>query len=260
MKFQTTDLFGEVPSPESVDELFALFHELPPEKTRVRMWRGQGNIDWPVHSTAYRRLALNGATVDERSVISYEKHLLRHATHRGYRTLEGRELSDQELLARLRHHGAATRLVDATRSAITALWFAVADQVHATGVLIGMHCHYLGGYEGVPESRSYDELVTAAKDRHYPLTWEPMTVSPRIAAQHSQLLFSRLSNAPSGSLELPQNPRSTLIIALTPALKAAARGVLVEVYDIRAVTLFPDLDGFCDANACSVDIGDMHRW
>jgi len=260
MKVQKTALFGEVPSPESLDELFALFHELPPEQTRVRVWRGQGNIDWPVHSTAYRRLELNRATVNEKDVIMYEKRLLVQATHRGYRSLGGRDLSDQELLVRLRHHGAATRLVDATRSAITALWFAVAGQVRATGVLMGMHCHYLGGYEGQPESHSYDELVGLAKDKDYPLTWEPMTISPRIAAQHSQLLFSQLSKAPSGSLELPRESGSTLIIALTPALKAAARAVLVEVYDIRAVTLFPDLDGFCDANACSVDIGDMYRW
>jgi hypothetical protein len=123
-----------------------------------------------------------------------------------------------------------------------------------------MHCHYVGGYEGEPESLSYDELVARTKDKDYPLTWEPSVVSPRVAAQHSQLLFSRLSAAPSGSLELPRSPGSTLFIALPPALKLAVREVLIEAYDIRTVTLFPDLDGFCDANNYPTDIGEMHRW
>jgi hypothetical protein len=260
MKRLNSAIFGDVVQPESIDELFALLHELPSEKTRVRMWRGQGDISWPLHSTAYRRLASCGKPVTETDVVNYETHLLRYATHRGYRTTNGRVLSDQELLARLRHHGAATRLVDATRSAITALWFAAADQINSTGALIGMHCHYLGGYEGEPESHTYEELVGKVKDRAYPLTWEPNTVSPRVAAQHSQFLVSRLAASPAGSLELPSNPGATLVLALTPALKREALDVLVEVYDVRAITLFPDFDGFCTANAWSVHIGEMQRW
>lgn len=260
MKTERNDLFGEILVPEAIDEVFRLFHDLPPEESRARMWRGQSDVTWPLHSTAYRRLALGGSEVTERDIVYYEKRLLTHATHRGFRWIDSRELSDQELLARLRHHGAATRLLDATRSAITALWFAVADRSVCTGLLVGMHCHYLGGYEGERKSHSYDELVALTKDQGYPLTWEPPDVSPRIAAQHAQLLFSRLSKQPSGSLELPSEPGASLFIGLRPNLKAELREVLIETYDIRTVTLFPDLDGFCDANDWSISREDMDRW
>src|SRR6266404_2469373 len=122
MKNFKSELFGSIPEPETFDELFATVTEAEPKLGRVRMWRGQADISWPIHSTAYRRLASSRARISESDVISYEENLLKHATHRGYRYLDGRELSDLELLARLQHHGAATRLVDATRSAFIALW------------------------------------------------------------------------------------------------------------------------------------------
>jgi FRG domain len=116
-----SDLFGTLPSPSSFDELFPLLHD-PHEDWMVRMWRGQGDIDWPIHSTAYRRLAGSTSnTVKEWDVRYYEKQLLERAEHRGLRLHEGRELSDFDLLARLRHHGAATRFIDATRNALIGL-------------------------------------------------------------------------------------------------------------------------------------------
>jgi FRG domain len=103
------------------------------------MWRGQADITWPIHSTAYRRLAADasGARISEKAVRYYEEGLLKRAEHRGYRFHEGRELSDFELLARMRHHGAATRFVDATRNALIGLWFGISEYQDKVGLLIG---------------------------------------------------------------------------------------------------------------------------
>ena len=49
----------------------------------------------------------------------------------------GEDLCELELLARLQHHGAATRLLDCSRNAFVALWFACRWEPDKDGVLIG---------------------------------------------------------------------------------------------------------------------------
>jgi FRG domain len=145
MRVLDSPVFGSVNEPETFEELISLTLTRGPSSSfAVRMWRGQGDLDWPIHSSAYRRLSLKGEPVDERAMQWYEKGLLERATHRGFRQVDGRTLSDFDLLARLRHHGAATRLVDATRNALTALWFSVADAPDRVGALIGIHSDLMG--------------------------------------------------------------------------------------------------------------------
>ena len=164
-------------------------------------------------------------------------------------------LSDLELLARLRHHGAATRLVDATRNALIGLWFCTSDQKDKTGLLIGVHCDFIGGSEGQPEKRPYDEVFSDENPTDYPQTWEPSRVTLRVAAQHSQFLYSAIVQDKMGSIALPRETGATLMIAISPQLKENCNPILTEVYDIRHETLFPDLDGFGTANGVSFD-----RW
>src|SRR5262249_50616107 len=123
MKIFDSELFGKIRQPLSFEDIVQISLDPSPDNFfAVRMWRGQGDIDWPLHSTAYRRLCLKnfhvagGKTPHERDLQNYELRLLRWADHRGFRYHEGRRLPDFELLARMRHHGAATRLVDATRN------------------------------------------------------------------------------------------------------------------------------------------------
>lgn len=254
-------IFGDGFQPDTFEELVSLFLDPAPDKARaVRMWRGQGNIDWPVHSAAFRRLVLSESSADEKDMQLYEEDLLKRATHRGFRRVEGRDISDFDLLARLQHHGAATRLVDFTRNALTALWFAVASEPTLTGVLLGIHAHSIGGYEGLPENRPYDDIFPNLVQHDYPQTWEPPAVTPRIAAQHSQFVYSDVVNRPSGSLKLPNKPKEILVIALPPSLKQRFSTILSEVFDIRYLTLFPDIDGFGHANSFRFEKSSDYRW
>ncbi len=217
-------------------------------------------MSWPLHSTAYRRLAAREGQATENKVVTYEEWLLEQATHRGYRYMDGRELTDLELLARLQHHGAATRLVDATRSAFVALWFCVSSHSDTTGALIGIHSAFLGGYESQLVTGPYDTLLQRIRKHDYPFTWEPTVVSPRVAAQHSQFLLSRICESVVGSLCLSKDYSATLVVAIDPKLKETAQTLLVDAFDIRTITLFPDLDGFGRANSYQTDLGAMHRW
>ncbi len=256
----TGTLFGDLEAPESLGELFEIAFSVPAEGNLVRMWRGQADLDWPIHSSAYRRLALSGRSISEPDLVRYEEHLLRHATHQGYRYLDGRALSDFELLARLQHHGAATRLIDATRSLLVALWFCSADHPDKTGALIGIHSHYLGGREQVTEDGNYSDVIDRVASRSHPFTWEPPGVSARIAAQHAQFVFSTVFDDPRGSLRLPDKPTGTLVIPIVPILKTESLNTLMEVFDLRRRTLFPDIDGFSTSNSHKLSTSEMFRW
>jgi len=131
-----TEIFGSVPLPNSMTEILDLAREHSADRRNVHLWRGKSNIAWPIHSSAYRRLIRTSRVVNESSMQYYEEYLLRHATHQGYRFESGRELSDFELLAKLQHHGAATRLIDCSRNIMAALWFACASEPDKTGLLL----------------------------------------------------------------------------------------------------------------------------
>ena len=246
MKLINSDTFGKVLKPASFDDLLKGITTgcLDSSVFITRMWRGQGDLDWPVHSSGYRRIDPSS----DDSLARYEERLLLQATHKGYRFHEGRELSDMELLARLQHHGAATRLVDTSRNALVALWFCCVSEPNKTGSLIGVHTDYLGGYEGEPELDPYKDVISGLEDIDHPVTWEPPSVTGRIAAQHSQFLYSKVVNDKWGSLALPKEEGVTKIYAISPSLKEQALTILQEAFDIRHLTLFPDLDGFGQAN------------
>lgn len=267
MKQVDTTLFGRVDQPESAKELIDLIYWNDPSPDNEgwvwpRIWRGQADIRWPVHSTAYRRLAAHPVgwrKINDDSVSRYEKDLLRRATHRGFRIQDGRVLDDMELLARLRHYGAAVRLVDATRSALVAAWFVAAERPRTTGALIGLHTHHLGGYEGLPARGGYDDVMRKLGRYEYPITWEPSAVSPRVAAQHSQFLYSAVDSAQAGSLRMADGPGATWIIAVEPTVKAQLLQVLDRVHDLSARTLFPDLEGFARVESWEND-PNVGRW
>ena len=261
MKVYKSELFGKIPKPSKFEDVIKLSIDPTPDETRaVRMWRGQADINWPIHSTGYRRVKASPwtFTTTEKHLQSYERGLIKRADHKGFRNHEGEFLSDMELLAKLRHHGAATRLVDATRNMLVALWFCVSEKPKEFGLLIGIHAHFIGGYEGEKNDKTYDECMDVLQDYDYPITWEPSGVSARVAAQRSQFLYSAVCESKTGSLFLPKDDGATLAIAISPEMKALCKKILIESFDIRQVTLFPDLDGFCIAN--NVFSTDTHRW
>lgn len=258
MKLVASAVFGTVRQPNSFDDLVKAISQgsLANSSFITRMWRGQGNINWQVHSSGYRRVLPK----NDRALAAYEDRLLKQATHKGYRFLNGRELTDMELLARLQHHGAATRLIDASRNALVALWFCCVSEPRETGVLIGVHTNHLGGYEGETEDRSYKEVVKGLEGMSYPMTWEPPSITARIAAQHSQFLYSEVKDDKWGSLSLPTEPDVTTFFAITPELKESFLRILQEAFDIRHLTLFPDFDGFGLANSHEKNEFYNDRW
>lgn len=267
MKTYKSPIYGNCPEPESFLELTELINVLDIEDpvnpfVHVKLWRGQANIDWTVDSSGIRRVN-RGCKIlkdDNRELRSYEKHLLEHATHKGFRYQEGRVISDMELLAKLQHHGAATRLVDFSRNALIALWFSLFELPQKTGLLIGVHSDYVGGTESSLRDMSYDKTMDSCEKFKHSIVYEPPVVSPRIAAQHAQFLYSAISTEQTGSLMLPQEDESRVFIAISPQMKKLFFQILRSTYDYQAKTLFPDLDGFGMANKFNTNPDMMDRW
>lgn len=254
-----SDIFGKVIKPESFDQIIKYVDSKLTREYELWIWRGQGNISWPIHSSAYRRLSLDG-DVTENRLQRYEQNLMERATHKGYRFLNGRELTDFELLARLRHHGAATRLIDASRNLLVGLFFCASVEPEETGLLIGFSTYHLGGYEGMPESMRYNEKMKVIKDFEHPQTWEPTVVDKRVAAQHSQFLYSKISKRRTGSLEIPDDEDSFISLAIAPKLKKESLEILSSIFDIRYITLFPDIEGFGHLNSHLYNSSVSYRW
>jgi hypothetical protein len=261
MKIYKSKLFGELQEPKDFIELLNLINLYHFDELQVCIWRGQGNIDWRIDHSAYRRLTLNKKNITEQELITYEHSLLKQATHKGYRHQNGRILSDLELMALLQHHGAATRLIDFSRNVLIALWFAVSDELEKTGILIGLNTENVAGYEnGDVIIKDYKKHINDIKEYTVPQTWEPPIITPRIAAQHSQFLYSGLSKSKNGSLMFENPIDRNIFIAISPELKKELAIILSGIFDIHYQTLFPDIDGFGQSNSHSIDESKMWRW
>lgn len=260
MKVYESSLYGSIKEPETIIELFELLIGKSTQKYRsIKVWRGQANVEWRIDSGAYRKLSNKKFSVKERDIINYEESLLSRARHKGYGLDNGMLLSDMELLARLQHHGAATRLVDFSKNSLVALWFCVNSVTQDYGLLVGIDTSHIGGTEGVLEFENYSSAIIDLFEYSHPMFIEPPVVSKRIAAQHSVFLYSDLSQSDMGSLKIPIEGQN-IFIAISPELKKLSRKVLIETFDLRQETLFPDLDGFSSANSYSENPSEAYRW
>lgn len=260
MNIFQSELFGSIAAPTSISDILILAKDHSKNRRNVHLWRGQTDITWPIHSSAFRRLSLKSSHVTERSMQSYETYLLEHATHQGYRYDNGRLLSDFELLAKLQHHGAATRLIDCSRNLLVALWFACNSEPNKHGLLFGIHSDHLGGSENTQENSPYHEVFLDLEQFEHPQTWQPPVVSKRIAAQSAQFLYSSVSNSKMGSLRIEEEQSSFIAMAIEPKLKNELLEVLSGSFDIRHLTLFPDIDGFGYANSYRYPQYESQRW
>jgi len=269
MKLADTQLFGTVIVPEDFSEILTLATFEIHDESNIYMWRGQGDIAWPIHSSAYRRLMKDrDYPLGEHVMRDYDRELLLNAQHQGYHFENGRELSDFELLAKLQHHGAATRMIDVSRNILVALWFACDSMRDKTGLLFGLHYSAMNGFEGRPGKRYYNQVFDRKSDistdednfNNTPILWQPPVVTKRIAAQSAQFLYSRVSNDATGSLNFSKDENLVRVIAITQEMKKKCLKILENTFDIKRLTLFPDIDGFCFSNSVNFGSHSNERW
>ncbi len=127
-------------------------------------------------------------------------------------------------------------------------------------MLFGIDTDQLGGGEGMLLDDSYEERMEAIKNINHPQTWDSPGVTARIAAQHSQFIYSVIKpGSPHGSLALGK-PESLLAIRIPAKDKPTYLKLLSANFDITLLSLFPDIDGFGTAYAVGRDRWSNERW
>ena len=87
------------------------------------LFRGVPNDCYKIEASACRRLPKVERENPDR-LLRINKRLIEEAKAQGHDQKNGQRLYDLELLAELQHFGAATCLIDFSRNALVALWFA----------------------------------------------------------------------------------------------------------------------------------------
>ena len=231
-----------------------------PNSTLV--FRGQENEAWPLASSADRRLKASLPSqerIPDQFFIEYHEDLLKKCKLKNYDQREQKQLDDLELLADLQHHGAATCLIDFTRNALVALWFACQKSDDADGKVFVVNTAdgktFLETTSADIENKSISDILgfktretdkDQTVDRLTPETlatspnkpdfwyWAPAHLNERITAQHSLFLFGLPSSGELNSEEL----------IIESGNKEQIRKELEDLHDIREESLFPDFVGF----------------
>ena len=250
--------------------------------TPVLAFRGQGDEEWPLASSAERRLkASMGRTrpaadvlassaerrlkassgtqdkVSKGIFLEYHQNLLTRCKLKNYDQRGGKLLDELELLADLQHHGAATCLLDFTRNALVALWFACEKgESESDGKVFVVNTADQGAFleitpadiadksisdilefktrEADKEELPAQETPASFQDKQEFWHWSPAHLNERIPVQHSLFLF--------GPPPVEKLEREEIIVK--SGSKKQIRQKLRALHDIHEESLFPDFAGF----------------
>jgi hypothetical protein len=246
-------VYGSCLAPTYPSQLFIALGQIA--SLPIGAWRGQADIDWKLDSALVRRYKQQPGQrqpLTEANLRMVENTLVERTRAAGL----GSDLGELELLARLQHHGAVTRLLDCSRNAFVALWFACRWEPEKDGVLLAFELGENGIHLGT-EMLGYgvDELLAMARGRL--LWWQPRSLSPRISAQQAVLVFGQVVDEPWGSIRLGRGDVSldeigavpgAALIFISAQLKAALNGIWAPLFGFTEESLFPDFDGFALAH------------
>lgn len=250
-------VFGRLLAPEEPAQLITLLGQLA--VLQIGAWRGHASDEWMIHSSIARRYQAEREwlgpehELTETNVRKIEKTIIERTRSAGI----ARDLCELELLARLQHHGAATRLLDCTRNAFVALWFACRGQPEQDALLIGFrlaeHAVHLN-----TEMLQWDIDKLLAHGEGKPLWWQPRDLSRRISAQQAVFVFGPIVDEPWGSMRLGDgdidvgdigNIPGAALVLIPKSLKDALNATWGDLFGFSEESLFPDFDGFAQAHA-----------
>ena len=197
------------------------------------------------------------AIVPDGLFIEYHRDsLLKKGKLRNYDKREGKQLDELELLADLQHHQAATCLLDFTRNALVALWFACGETdkdgkvfvvntgdernflevtpEDMTGTSIEDILRFKTRSDDVANPRATPDLLKGPEEGSKFWYWTPAHLNERITAQDSLFIFAPPSSGKPSCDEI--------IVELGD--KRRIRQELEHLYNIREESLFPDFVGF----------------
>ena len=196
--------------------------------------------------------------ISDEAFIRYHEELILKCKRNRFDVRNGTQLDELELLADLQHHRAATCLIDFTRNALVALWFACEDSTKDGKVFIVdtadpmqflevapkdiggnaiaeiLNFETRQGAKDMGDASEKVDVEEGAGSRPKFWRWAPSSLNERIPAQHSLFIFGPIS---SGGLRTEE-------IIVDADSKSQIREELSDVHNINEETLFPDFVGF----------------
>ena len=157
------------------------------------LFRGVSKDCYKIEASAYQRLTTDKTAA---RLLKINQELIEKAKSLGHDQKNGQRLSDLELLAELQHFGAATCLIDFSRNALVALWFACqqSSKGKANGKVVAVRRDDPTRFKTVTSDlikKDIDHFFELDEFGKYPLyQWEPKLQNNRIIAQHSVFVRS----------------------------------------------------------------------
>jgi len=153
------------------------------------IYRGQGNSEWPLQSSAVRRLETHGNnSIPPNELLEKVRRYHREILLPRAKIMEGDKRSDEQIVAFLQHHGAATMLLDFTESPMVALWFACQPKWEGKdGKVFVVDIGHLGEWK---DGHGSPWLTEDLQENVY---YQPgYALSPKVTAQSSVLVAPTL--------------------------------------------------------------------
>ncbi len=207
------------------------------------LFRGVSKHTHKLEASAYRRLP-EAERNNQNKLLKINQELIDKARLLGHDQKDGHYLSDLELLAELQHFGAATCLIDFTRSAQIALWFAC--QQSSTGEANGKV--FAVRSDDPVLFRTITPKLVVEKDIGYffeedesgisPLyQWQPKQQNNRVIGQQSIFIFGGSQIEVAAECVILKSSKSEILDSLDNSA------------GITEASIYPDFDGFARLHA-----------
>ena len=208
------------------------------------LFRGVPKKSYKIEAGACRRLP-KADRYNPAKLLKINQELIDKARLLGHDQLSGDRLSDLALLAELQHFRAATCLIDFTRNALIALWFACEqistkeseNKVEETdGKVYAVRIDDPARFKTITSElleKDINDFFVDDENGRYPLyQWQPKRQNNRIIAQQSVFIFGGAKIEPDGECIIDRNGKQDLL------------RILDKLVGITDATIYPDSDGF----------------
>lgn len=207
------------------------------------LFRGVPKDNYKIQASAYRRLPKRDRN-NPSKLLRINQVLIEKARSLGHDQKNGQQLSDLELLAELQHFGAATCLIDFTRNALGALWFACqqSSKGKANGKVFAVRSDDPARFKTVNTELIKKDIdcffQLDENNKRYPLyQWQPKLQNNRIIAQQSVFVF--------GGAQIETEAECVII----ECSKKKILNSLDKLSGINEASIYPDFDGFARLHA-----------
>ena len=206
------------------------------------LFRGVPNDCYKIEASACRRLPKVERENPDR-LLRINKRLIEEAKAQGHDQKNGQRLYDLELLAELQHFGAATCLIDFSRNALVALWFACqqnSEEKQKNGKVFAVRSDDPARFKTVTPDlaeKKIDHFFERAENGYPLYQWEPKLQNNRIIAQHSVFVFGGVQVEAEDECVIIQSSKQAILKSLN------------QLSDITEASMYPDFDGFARLHA-----------